>query len=126
MNLDAVGIIVEDIPKAIAFYGKFGLTFAAMGGEDHYEAVTPSGVRIMLDSVALIQKLNPDWRRPEGSGVVLCFLQGSPAGVDRLFEELTMAGGEPAQAPWDAFWGQRYASVRDPDGNQVDLFAPLT
>lgn len=24
-----------------------------------------------------------------------------------------------------AFWGQRYAVVRDPDGNDVDLFAPL-
>jgi hypothetical protein len=25
----------------------------------------------------------------------------------------------------DAFWGQRYATVLDPDGNPVDLFAPL-
>jgi uncharacterized glyoxalase superfamily protein PhnB len=28
-------------------------------------------------------------------------------------------------APWDAFWGQRYATVLDPDGNSVDLFAAL-
>ena len=27
--------------------------------------------------------------------------------------------------PWDAFWGQRYATVLDPDGNSVDLFAAL-
>jgi uncharacterized glyoxalase superfamily protein PhnB len=27
--------------------------------------------------------------------------------------------------PWDAFWGQRYAAVGDPDGNLIDLFAPL-
>jgi hypothetical protein len=27
--------------------------------------------------------------------------------------------------PWDAFWGQRYAVVHDPDGNGVDLLAPL-
>ena len=26
--------------------------------------------------------------------------------------------------PFDAFWGQRYATVLDPDGNAVDLFAP--
>ena len=26
-------------------------------------------------------------------------------------------------APFDAPWGQRYAMVRDPDGNGVDLFA---
>lgn len=29
------------------------------------------------------------------------------------------------KAPWDAFWGQRYAVVVDPDGNLVDLFADL-
>ena len=26
--------------------------------------------------------------------------------------------------PWDAFWGQRYAVLHDPDGHQVDLYAP--
>ncbi|MGB5655838.1 MAG: glyoxalase, partial [Acidimicrobiia bacterium] len=29
------------------------------------------------------------------------------------------------RAPFDAFWGQRYATVLDPDGNGVDLFAPI-
>ena len=28
--------------------------------------------------------------------------------------------------PMDAFWGQRYATVLDPDGNSVDLFAELS
>jgi uncharacterized glyoxalase superfamily protein PhnB len=28
-------------------------------------------------------------------------------------------------SPWDAFWGMRYAVVKDPDGNAVDLFAAL-
>jgi uncharacterized glyoxalase superfamily protein PhnB len=27
--------------------------------------------------------------------------------------------------PWDAFWGQRYALLRDPDGVEVNLYAPL-
>jgi uncharacterized glyoxalase superfamily protein PhnB len=39
---------------------------------------------------------------------------------------LTAAGHHGKTAPWDAFWGQRYATVLDPDGNQVDLFAPLS
>lgn len=25
--------------------------------------------------------------------------------------------------PWDAFWGQRYATVKDPDAYQIDIFA---
>jgi uncharacterized glyoxalase superfamily protein PhnB len=28
--------------------------------------------------------------------------------------------------PWDAFWGQRYATAKDPDGNHVDLFASIS
>ena len=38
---------------------------------------------------------------------------------------LLAAGGRGHLAPWDAFWGQRYAVVLDPDGNVVNLFAPL-
>ena len=38
---------------------------------------------------------------------------------------LVAAGGRGHKEPWDAFWGQRYAEVLDPDGNVVDLFAPL-
>jgi len=38
---------------------------------------------------------------------------------------LPIPEGAESEEPWDAFWGQRYAIVRDPDGNGVDLFAPL-
>jgi uncharacterized glyoxalase superfamily protein PhnB len=39
--------------------------------------------------------------------------------------ELIAAGGAGHKEPWDAVWGQRYAQLRDPDGNAVELFAPL-
>ena len=45
--------------------------------------------------------------------------------MDALHAELVAAGHESELAPFDAFWGQRYAVVLDPDGNGVDLFAPL-
>ena len=45
--------------------------------------------------------------------------------MDRLYAELTEAGYAGQREPWDAFWGQRYATVGDPDGNAVDLFASL-
>ncbi len=35
--------------------------------------------------------------------------------------EITLSGG--LRLAWDAFWGQRYTTVIDPDGNLVDLFA---
>jgi uncharacterized glyoxalase superfamily protein PhnB len=55
----------------------------------------------------------------------LAFACADPAEVDRVYAELTTAGYEGHKQPWDAFWGQRYAVVHDPDGNGVDLFAPL-
>lgn len=41
-----------------------------------------------------------------------------------MYAELTDAGYTGHLKPWDAFWGQRYAVVLDPDGCEVSLFAP--
>ena len=51
--------------------------------------------------------------------------EAHPATVDATHDELVAAGSRSHLAPWDAFWGQRYATVLDPDGNAVDLFAAL-
>ncbi len=125
MNLAALGIACENIQQTIEFYQILGLQFEA-SGEDHYEATTPSGLRLMLDSYKLLKEINPNWQEPQSPGVTLCFLQSSPKEVDTCFEKIKTAGHLTLKEPWDAFWGQRYASVRDPNGNQVDLFAPLS
>jgi uncharacterized glyoxalase superfamily protein PhnB len=49
----------------------------------------------------------------------------SPADVDRLHDELATIGRGSQVAPFDAFWGQRYASVLDPDENRLHLYASL-
>ncbi|MBF0453659.1 MAG: VOC family protein [Magnetococcales bacterium] len=125
MSLDAVGIISRDIDQSIAFYEILGLKFQEVGGPDHWEGVTESGIRIMLDSVELVKKLDPNWIESKGAGVVLCFKQESPIGVDEIYDRIVQAGFKGNKLPWNAFWGQRYASVKDPDGNQIDLFASL-
>ena len=125
MQLDAIGIISKDLARSIAFYGLFGLKFAGPPGADHVEAKTASGVRLMLDSEALSKKLVPGWSRQVGNTLGLAFLCDSPAAVDATYANILAAGHEGKAPPWDAVWGQRYASVLDPDGNQVDLFAPL-
>ena len=42
---------------------------------------------------------------------------GSPADVDALFERLTDAGHPGVLQPFDAPWGQRYATVTDINGD---------
>lgn len=125
MSLDAVGIVSRDVKKSIQFYGVLGVELAVVGGDGHYEGSTPSGVRIMVDSVELTKSINPNWQEPTGCGVVLCFKQGSPQGVDEVYSKLRELGFESVKEPWDAFWGQRYSSIKDPDGNQIDIFAAL-
>ena len=63
---------------------------------------------------------------PIGQRIGLAFLCDSPAAVDILFEKVKAEGFQAHKEPWDAFWGQRYAQVLDPDGNIVDLFAWLS
>ena len=50
----------------------------------------------------------------------------TPGDVDAVFERLISLGHAGPLAPFDAPWGQRYATVEDPDGTSVDLFAPST
>lgn len=124
MSLDAIGIACRNIDKSIEFYNLLGVEFKEFG-EGHFEGKTKSGVRIMLDSFELLKKINPNWIEPGQSGITLAFFQSKPTKVDGIFKTITEKGFHGEKEPWDAFWGQRYASIKDPDNNQIDLFAPL-
>jgi catechol 2,3-dioxygenase-like lactoylglutathione lyase family enzyme len=125
-RLDAVGIIVSDMTRAIGFYQRLGLVFNVESDEVHAEASGPGGVRVMLDTEASVKTFS-DWEPPTGGShrTALAFLCDDPADVDRVYQELTAAGGTGHLEPFDAPWRQRYATVLDHDGNAVDLFAPL-
>ena len=125
-QLDAFGIPVSDMARAIAFYRKLGLDFPdGAENEGHVEAQA-GGMRYMLDSEDVMRSFDPDWHRPtDGHLVGGAFRCESPDEVDRVYTELLEAGGSTHKEPWDAFWGQRYAQVKDPDGTVIDLYAPL-
>ena len=121
-RLDLVGIAVADIDRARTFYARLGLEFPE--GDEHVEA-TVGGIRVALDTEEVMRSFDPTWEAGGRGRIGLAFLCDSPAEVDRLHDELVDAGAASHLPPWDAFWGQRYAVVLDPDGNEVSLFAPL-
>ena len=128
-KLDAVGIVVADLAKGVAFYRILGVPFPE-GVEDsehgHAEATLDGGIRLMLDTEEEVQKFDPSWKRSGGSPTSnLAFNCGSPKQVDELYAKAISAGARAHKEPFDAFWGQRYAQVRDHDGNGVDLYATL-
>ncbi|WP_281983839.1 VOC family protein [Thalassorhabdomicrobium marinisediminis] len=125
-RLDAVAVTTTNMAKSVAFYEMLGFTFGDWGAEDqHVEPVVDDGeVRLMIDTAELLEKFTGARPTPpnHSSFAMRC---DDPAEVDAIAARMSQAGYALTVAPWDAFWGQRYATVMDPDGYQIDLFAPL-
>ena len=121
------GIVVSDMAASLAFYRRLGLEIPADADtQPHVEVLLPGGQKLLLDTEATVTTFDPSWRPPAGGQRIgLGFECDTPAEVDATHDALVASGAGTHLAPWDAFWGQRYAVVADPDGNHVDLFAPL-
>jgi catechol 2,3-dioxygenase-like lactoylglutathione lyase family enzyme len=127
-QLDLVGIVVEDMARSLAFYRRLGLDLPAEADtQPLVELALAGGVRLAWDSIETVRTFDPDYRVASGSSRIgLAFRLDSPAEVDACDRQLIAAGYHGHKPPWDAVWGQRYALIHDPDGNGVDLFAPLS
>ena len=124
-QLNALGIVVSDMATSIRFYRLLGLDVPETPDEGHVDTSLPNGMRLMLDSEDVVRSFRPDWKREAGNQVGLAFECASAAEVDDLYAQVIAAGFDGDKPPWDAFWGQRYAQLRDPDGVPVDLYASL-
>ena len=124
-----IELVVSDMAATLAFYRLLGLEIpSSADSQPHADTELGDGMRLMWDTEDTIRSFDPGWSAPGGTGhrAALGFACDSPADVDAAWAEITGAGYEGHLAPWDAFWGMRYAVVHDPDGTPVDLFAPLS
>jgi catechol 2,3-dioxygenase-like lactoylglutathione lyase family enzyme len=120
-----VEIVAADIPESLAVYRRLGLDVPAVDGP-HVEVPLPGGNTLAFDTEEVIAAMHPGWTPPTGAGrVAIAFGFGGPTDVDDVYERLLTAGHPGVLEPFDAPWGQRYASVSDPGGTTVDLFAAL-
>jgi catechol 2,3-dioxygenase-like lactoylglutathione lyase family enzyme len=124
-QLNAIGIVVSDMGRSIGFYRLLGVDVPETPDEGHVDTFLPNGVRFMLDTEEVIRSFRPDWTRETGNQLALAFECSSPSEVDEVYRRAADAGFHGEKEPWDAFWGQRYAQLQDPDGNGVDLYAAL-
>lgn len=125
LNSAVIEIVTRDLPRSLDFYRLLGLAVPQPDGP-HVEVALPGGNRLAFDTEEVIAGMHPGWVPPTEAGrVALAFGLDAPADVDELYERLTGAGHPGTLKPFDAPWGQRYATVEDPDGTSVDLFAAL-
>ncbi|TML70227.1 MAG: glyoxalase [Actinobacteria bacterium] len=126
-KFDFFSVVVSDMARSVAFYRRLGLDFPeGAEAEQHVEAQLGSGIRYGLDTEEVMRMFDPEWTRPTNGHLVGgAFQCESPQEVDELYGELLENGATVHKEPFDAFWGQRYAQLKDPDGTVIDLYAPL-
>jgi uncharacterized glyoxalase superfamily protein PhnB len=123
MKLDLIGIVTEDMAKSLEFYRNIFSIPEGLESEGHVEITLENGLRFAWDTVEVMRSFEPHYTfAPKQVGAFLC---NNAAEVDMKYRDLISKGSRSVKEPWDAFWGQRYALVADPDGNILDLFAPL-
>lgn len=137
MSQQAQGIIphlvVDDAARAIAFYQKaFGATeILRVPADDgtrlmHAELVV-NGARLYLrdDFPELCTSKVDNVRPPKVSGATGVTLHLDVENCDKAVAKAQAAGATVIMAPWDAFWGARYAQIIDPHGHSWSLAHPL-
>jgi uncharacterized glyoxalase superfamily protein PhnB len=126
LQLKTIGIIANDMGTTLAFYRTLGIEIP-LGGEQksNVEVEMPNGLMLGFLTAAAAKEADPNFQAPLGQTMNLQFMVDSPAEVDAVYERLTAASYSSYAAPWDAFWGQRFARVTDPDGRIVNIYAHL-
>ncbi|ANY10414.1 glyoxalase [Pseudonocardia sp. HH130630-07] len=119
-----IGILVTDMTRSVRFYRLLGLEFPA-GSESgaHVETTLRGGLRLALDLQSMVEGFHPGAAPAREGRMSIAFRLPDPAAVDAAWRTVVAAGHESVLDPFDAPWGQRYATVRDPDGAPLDLFA---
>ena len=125
MRLDMIGLVVTDIQKSMDFYSVLGVIPPETWDGPYAEVTLDSGIRLSWNHVDMVKSIDPHYEPPLGQRMQLAFLCSSPPEVDMKHRQFVEMGYKSVKEPWDAFWGQRYAQIEDPDGNIVDVFCPI-
>lgn len=123
MNLCSVRLIVRDIRKLVAFYEAVTALPARWLNDDFAEIPTPA-CTLALGSERTVRLFAEGAAQPAANHTaILEFLVDD---VDAVFATLDGLVTEVVQPPTTMPWGNRSLLVRDPEGNLINLFAPVT
>ncbi|WP_336296603.1 VOC family protein [Bacillus pinisoli] len=123
IKLDMVGIVVNDMKISLEFYRTLGFDIPLQADLEQHVEIEQDGVRFAFDTVEIAKMVYGELLTPVGHRVELAFKCNNAEELNKLYNKIVENGYEIHREPWDAFWGQRYAVIVDPDGNLVSLFA---
>jgi predicted enzyme related to lactoylglutathione lyase len=125
VQLVSVRVITNDVARLVEFYEQVTGLDARRPAEQFAEFVGPS-CTLAIGSAETMALFSAGAAVPESNrSAILEFLVED---VDREHERLTSLTVAPeiVQKPTTMPWGNRSLLFRDPDGNLVNFFTPLT
>jgi predicted enzyme related to lactoylglutathione lyase len=123
MNLVSIRLITDDLDRLVTFYENVTGTTAARYTPDFAEVTTPAGT-VALGSTRTVGLFGEGSARPaDNHTAIIEFLVED---VDAEYKRLQAFGPEFVNEPTTMPWGNRSLLFRDPDGNLVNFFTPVT
>ncbi len=123
MDLVSIRIITGDINRLVGFYENITGVQAAWGNEDFAELRTGHGT-LAIGSTRTVPLFGPGAARPaDNHSAIIEFLVDD---VDARYEQLRSVVKDFVTGPTTMPWGNRSLLFRDPDGNLVNFFTPVT
>jgi predicted enzyme related to lactoylglutathione lyase len=123
MNLTSIRLITDDIQRLVAFYEHVTGVAAAWSTPDFAEITTAAGT-LAIGSTRTVALFAPGSARPAAnSSAVIEFLVDD---VDAEYRRIRHVLDDLVAAPTTMPWGNRSLLFRDPDGNLVNFFTPVT
>ncbi|WP_330342467.1 VOC family protein [Streptomyces sp. NBC_00557] len=123
MDFVSIRIITSDVACLVEFYERATGARATWANEDFAELKT-AGATLVIGSTRTVPLFAPGSARPaDNHSVITEFLVDD---VDRVYNNLTGFVTDFVTKPTTMPWGNRSLLFRDPDGNLVNFFTPVT
>jgi uncharacterized glyoxalase superfamily protein PhnB len=133
LELYMLGLIVQDMAKALDFYRRLGLAIPeGSEAKTHVQVKMSGGLTLFFDShpsrwdPKFVRKDAPEQMEASGSyPFILEFYLKERGAVDAKYKELTGFGYQSYRAPYETPYGMYFAMIKDPDGNTILLSGDL-
>ncbi len=125
MNLISIRIITEDVKRMVEFYKQITGMPLVQYTEDFAELQTKKAT-LAIGSTRTLQLFGGDHvaQAAQNHTAIIEFMVDD---VDEEYKKLAYVLGEAlVQKPTTMPWGNRSLLFRDPDGNLVNFFTPVT
>lgn len=123
MDFVSTRVITDDIKRLVQFYEDITGISPTWYTGDFAELATPS-CTLAIASKRTMDLFGAGAARPaDNHSVIIEFRVGD---VDASFRRLAQVIGDVVQEPTTQPWGNRSLLFRDPDGNLVNFFTPIS